>query len=236
MKLYPVVHINDIETAKREAEHALEAGVDGVYLIDHHNGANDTSAVFDTYKHLKNIDKDSYVGVNILGASAIQAIKLLPIALDERKIPVAPDGWWTDDIRVKDFEPHASMEYKLSTPTLVSTRILGGVAFKYRETYTDDPEEARAEAAELRRAVDVVTTSGAGTGEEPSVEKLAAMKEEIGSQPLAVASGISASNIEKYARHVDEVLAATSIETEKGSGVFDRDKLAELLEIAHDLR
>ena len=234
MKLYPVVHINNPEIAKREAEYALEEGADGVYLIDHRNGRNDTSALFETFKHLKDANKESYVGVNILGASAMKVMMLLPIAIDDMKIPIAPDGVWVDDIRT-DIDPDAAKEYKSKVANLKQIRLLGGVAFKYTNSYTEDPEEARLEAAELSRAVDVVTTSGAATGEEPSVNKLVAMKEEIGDQPLAVASGISINNIEKYAGCVDEVLVASSIETAKYSGIFNKYELTALIEKAHSL-
>lgn len=64
----------------------------------------------------------------------------------------------------------------------------------------------------LRAGVDVVTTSGPGTGEPPTVEKLATMRQALGDRALAVASGITPENVEPFLPYVDAFLVATGIE------------------------
>ena len=59
----------------------------------------------------------------------------------------------------------------------------------------DDVGKAARIAAEY---VDVVTTSGPGTGQAADRDKIQAMKEVLGSNPLAIASGITAQNIGDY--------------------------------------
>ena len=83
----------------------------------------------------------------------------------------------------------------------------GGVAFKYQR-----PVEDLARAARLAvRYMDVVTTSGPGTGIAAAREKIVAMKEAAGGFPLAIASGITPENVGDYLDVADCFLVATGI-------------------------
>lgn len=55
----------------------------------------------------------------------------------------------------------------------------------------------------------VVATSGAGTGQAASVEKIAPMKEAISERPLALASGVTVHNVGDYLPYVVYFLVAT---------------------------
>ena len=59
--------------------------------------------------------------------------------------------------------------------------------------------------------MDVVTTSGPGTGWSASVEKIGAMKEALGDFPLAIASGVTPENVTDYLGIADCFLVATGI-------------------------
>ncbi len=59
--------------------------------------------------------------------------------------------------------------------------------------------------------MDVVTTSGPGTGHAVHVDKIRAMKEALGQFPLAIASGITAENVQDYLPWSDCYLVATGI-------------------------
>ena len=61
--------------------------------------------------------------------------------------------------------------------------------------------------------MDVVTTSGSGTGQAAHVDKTRAMKQALGTFPLALASGLTPDNIEDYLPHSDCYLVATGIST-----------------------
>lgn len=74
-------------------------------------------------------------------------------------------------------------------PLAAAVTYYGGVSFKYTAGYTDDPDIAAESARALNPFVDVVTTSGPGTGKAAPVSKLVAMKHAIGSQRLGLASG-----------------------------------------------
>ena len=83
----------------------------------------------------------------------------------------------------------------------------GGVAFKYQRQVEDLERAAKIS----RTYLDVVTTSGPGTGRSASPDKILAMKGALGECPLAIASGITPQNIHSYLDHADCFLAATGI-------------------------
>ena len=59
--------------------------------------------------------------------------------------------------------------------------------------------------------MDVITTSGSGTGKSPSLEKIQLMRSYIGDTPLAIASGITPENKSMFTDLVDYLLVASSI-------------------------
>lgn len=237
MEIFPVVHIGEnLNEAARQAHIAHELGAKGVYLIDHHNGSRDTRPLFQLVNAIKTEDASRYVGVNILGFGPEAAIRHISEEFEEGDdLQFVPDSLWNDDMRHGRLDPMQAMRLKSFRPELADLSIHGGVAFKYTRTFTEDPETASAEVTVLKDTVDVVTTSGAGTGTPPSVEKIAAMKQAIGEQKLAVASGISLDNIHKYQGILDQILVASSVETYPGSGVFDKRELQDFIDAAREL-
>lgn len=234
MKVFPVVHINTTETAVEQATLAFDSGADGVYLIDHHNKSGER--VLDTLGQLRVERPNSYIGVNLLGITALDAVRMLQLAADEGRSEV-PSGLWVDDIRASHGNTvERPKTLKDASAQLQATRILGGVAFKYTQTFTENPELAVQEVESLLHAVDVVTTSGRGTGAAPTVAKIRAMKAASGDTPLAVASGVSLENIAEYEGVIDEILVASSIETRPYSGIFNQAALEALVDRAHRLK
>ena len=229
MDIFPVVHINDIAIAVDQATLAIAAGADGVYLI-HHGG--DASFVFKVFELVTAANPGVFVGVNLLGYSTLGALSEIVDGLASGNLTCAPGGLWSDDIR-SDMDPFSAMNFKRSVEVLLPVWILGGVAFKYTQTFTEDPRAARLETLALNDAVDVITTSGAGTGRPPSVDKIRAMKE-AADRPLAVASGLSVHNIDQFKGLVDQVLVASSVETRPYSGVFDGRVLSAMIRKAHN--
>lgn len=75
--------------------------------------------------------------------------------------------------------------------------------------------------------MDVITTSGPGTGQPASVNKIARIRSYIGDFPLALASGVNKDNKKLFEPYVDYMLVASSI-TDKGE-MINEEKLIELL-------
>ena len=124
-------------------------------------------------------------------------------------MPQGVNGLWADnavsgDSRKGNFYAEQVQPFREARPDLLC---FGGVAFKYQPAVGDVADAAR----NALPFVDVVTTSGEGTGEAPDVAKIAAMKSAIGAAPLAIASGITPENVGAYPEICDCFLVATGI-------------------------
>lgn len=76
----------------------------------------------------------------------------------------------------------------------------GGIAFKYLEQPKDLPETIRT----AKGIVDVITTSGEGTGKSADINKIKTIYDNnVYGLPIAIASGISTSNVSNYLPYVD---------------------------------
>ncbi|MFC0313707.1 hypothetical protein ACFQNE_07135 [Gordonia phosphorivorans] len=226
MQIFPVVHLSDFDNGLEQAEIALAANADGVYLIDHSGRTDRLVAVANA---LTTRAPGAFIGVNLLGYSAAGAATYLVDAITSGLLSRAPNGLWIDDVSPTD----SAMAIKRANATLATTQILGGIAFKYTPTFTEEPTAAAAEVVRLRDEVDVVTTSGAGTGTPPTPAKISAMAAAAGRRPLAVTSGLAAENLADYADAIDQVLVASSVETAPYSGIFDTPRLTAMIAAAH---
>jgi len=229
IEVYPVVHINDEAQALEQSAVAFDAQADGVFLIAHHAGTPEEVAT--VFEKVATEFPNKYIGINFLQlGTGYDALEFLKQAKDNNQISKYPDGLWVDDA---SYERQALLELREANPELKRIQLLGGTAFKYTKLFTENPDLAAERATDMAGFVDVVTTSGAGTGTPPTPEKIAAMKHAIGNQQLAVASGIDASNINSFRGSVDKILVASSVETKPYSGVFDAEKLKAFIDLAH---
>lgn len=230
IEIYPVVHVNEPSQALDQSTMALEMGADGVYLIVH--GNRETTLLVNSFNKVLSQFPDGFVGLNFLQFhSAARTLSYLLECDREDRINRLPNGLWVDDA---DVEKEESLNLRVENTRLAGLRYLGGVAFKYTPAFTDDPEQAALEAVRLEPFVDVVTTSGRGTGKAPSLSKISAMRA-VTHKPIAVASGMSAENLIEYSGLVDQLLVSTSIEISPYSGIFNPKKLTELIDLAHNI-
>ena len=152
------------------------------------------------------------MGVNLLGRD----LESVMFAVAREKL----HGFWTDDAEYKPF-PTAGLWF-------------GSVAFKYRALIAAHNYGAVARQA-VAIGVDVVTTSGPGTGRAPDVSKIQTMSEALGGHPLAIASGITPENVEAFLPFAQAYLVATGIEREFGEFDAARVKaLADKYSTKHD--
>ena len=145
---------------------------------------------------------DFWLGVNLLGTH--------PLDLFRAQLPEGIDGVWTDDASIdegKEEQPEAESIREAIRESAWPGLYFGGVAFKYQRP-VDDLSRAALLASDY---MDVVTTSGPGTGHAASVDKLRAMKEALVGSPLAVASGVTPENVADFMPFVDVFLVATGI-------------------------
>jgi hypothetical protein len=192
-----VVHAENVEGALRNTRVAQENGADGVFLINH---SISYLKLIECYEAVAQQFPDFWTGLNFLdlGASSLAFI------------PKHAAGLWVDNAGIDESSTpvakargFADLRQRSGWQGLY----FGGVAFKYQEPIIDVVKAAKL----AMPFVDVITTSGAGTGEAASVRKVRSMKKAIGDHPLAIASGITPENVREYMPYADCFLVATGI-------------------------
>lgn len=194
----PVIHVEIEGQALRNAEVARSAGADGLFLINHMGSCEDLLAV---HRRLHGEFPGWWIGVNCLDLDPEEVFTRLPAEVA---------GLWTDDAGIEERrrdQPRAETIASVRRESGWNGLYFGGVAFKYQRPVED---LARA-AATATGFMDVVTTSGPGTGIAAERTKIAAMKEAMGDFPLAIASGITPENVGDYLDVADCLLVATGI-------------------------
>lgn len=192
-----VIHVERAGQALRNVKIAKENGADGVFLINH---SIVSVELLQIYHEVKRSFLGYWIGLNCLdfGRGAIEVI------------PCEVSGLWTDDAGVcEGDEPTKDAEIfaRRRKEVVWNGLYFGGVAFKYQKQIADVGKAASL-AVPL---MDVITTSGSGTGQAADVEKIRTMKEAIGDYPLAIASGITPENVHEYMPYADCFIVATGI-------------------------
>jgi hypothetical protein len=213
----PVIHPVSEAIALRSIQTVVEADADGIWLI---NQGMRTPEVLDFIPVVNRLFPKLWIGVNFLGTPPDKMIKCI------KDLPVG--GIWSDNAGINEYndEQPDGVEFRLAREQWAWKGLyFGGVAFKYQR---EVPEHLLPVAA--RKAapwMDVITSSGPGTGFAASVEKAKALREGAGEHPIALSSGVSPENIDGFLPYVEAYLVASEIETEKYSGILvpERTKL-----------
>lgn len=208
MKIHAVIHASSPKNAVRNVEIAARGGCDGAFLINQGMGAMD---VIETLPLLRR--RIPMLGVNLLGWSVSRVILISGGDVD---------AVWSDD-------SEGSIEIARRRANWKGLWF-GGVCFKY------GPNEGAGRGRIFKLVdsctseIDVVTTSGPGTGIAAPLEKIQAFRDALGRRPLAVASGITGENVHLYKSLVDHALVGTGIE--ETFGELDLDKIRDLVRSA----
>ncbi len=218
---FPVIHVQNLDHALRNIEVCLVAGTDGAFLIDH-NTPDQPENLLKIHKEIKNRFPNFWTGVNMLGLG----IKQIP-NFDIQEV----DGLWLDDCGINRYTDTFLVDTFWEIFGEDKTMYFGGVSFKY-VGYSDDPEVSSELAKRAEPFMDVITTSGPGTGMSAPVKKIEAMKKVLTEKPLAIASGVGLHNISDYLPWVDSYLVATSINN-AGTEDLNLHKVTELATIIH---
>lgn len=216
----PVVHPVGRAEALESLRVVAAAGVRGVFLVDQ---GMDEAGVLALAREARERRPELWIGVNLLSRRPADALVVALRALDGEL-----DGLWSDDAGVDErAHPRPHAEELLAVRRSLDWRGLyfGGVAFKYQREVP--PESLPSVAARAAHFVDVVCTSGPGTGQPARVDKVRAMRAGLPGAALALASGVTAENARDYAPYVDAVLVGTGIEARLG--VVDEGRLTALL-------
>jgi hypothetical protein len=218
--LLPVIHPISSDEAMRSVRVVWNAGVRGLFLIDQGMSADEVlDLVLDIRRRLPAL----WVGVNLLGVPPAEVLRRGLGACAGRL-----DGIWTDNAEIDEdapVQPAAQAFLDARAKHGWTGLYFGGVAFKYQR---EVPAEKWSRAASTAQAfMDVACTSGPGTGQPADVAKVIAMRDGVGSAgAIALASGVTDTNVGGYLPYVDAYLVGTGIE--RAFGVIDPDKVARL--------
>jgi predicted TIM-barrel enzyme len=197
-RVFVVIHAEDAGQAERNAAIAHDAGADGVFLINH---AISSDALRPIVAQARARWPAWFIGANCLDRTPAESIALLGSLVD---------AVWSDDALVDErvaAQPEAAAIVAAQRRHAPDALHFGGVAFKYRRAVDDLAAACRAAVP----YVDVVTTSGPGTGMAADVAKIRAMRAALGRAPLAIASGITPENAGDYLPYTDAFLVATGV-------------------------
>ena len=218
--LLPVVHPIGRQEALAAVRIAHDLGVPGVFLIDQGMHERDLLALV---REVRDLYPSLWIGVNLLSRSPADA---LAKALDACG---SIDGIWSDDAGIDEHgSTHPRAEAFDFVRGVASWRGLyfGGVAFKYQREIA--PEDLGRAAERAAPHMDVLCTSGPGTGHAADIQKVRALGLGLGDHAMALASGVTPDNVCSYLPYVQAFLVGTGIE--ERLGVFDPMKIEALMQ------
>ena len=201
-EIIPVIHMINENQVLTNVKTCVECGIKKVFLINH------VVTIDDLIKCANRVKKEYptlWVGINMLGSPTETSLS--------QSLP-GIDGLWCD----ATITPERAKSYRN-----FKGMFFGGLAFKYQP----QPSDLKSACEEAKLATDVATTSGVGTGRPADVQKIKDIRGFLGNHPMAIASGVSAQNIDRYKGIANYLLVASSITT-KGEMII-KDKLIELV-------
>ena len=224
----PVIHVRDAVQACRNAVVAIEAGAQGVFLINHDFPREELVPILG---EVRTRFPSLWLGVNFLAVTGRDAFPVLG-RLQAEGVDV--DAYWADDARIDERVPAdeqtAAAEIAAAREASGWTGLyFGGTAFKKQRPVAPSGHETAARTATAW--MDAVTTSGVATGRAADRAKIAAFRRGCGNAPLALASGVTPENAAGYAPDVDAMLVATGINHDGDFYEIDPARLRRLLAV-----
>ena len=220
--LLPVVHPISREAALEAIGVAHTCGVKGVFLID--QGMSERE-VLQLAREVREQYPTLWIGLNLLSRTATKTLT----TTYNRGWRV--DGIWSDWAGIEENRvagsSHPVAEAFLNARRNASWEGLyfGGVAFKYQREVA--PSDLGVVAEMSVPYMDVLCTSGPGTGHPADIEKVRALRAGLGDHAMALASGVTPENVQSYMPYVQAFLVGTGIEQQLG--IFDPMKIEALL-------
>ena len=196
--ILPVIHVESLDQALRNARIAREQQCDGVFLINHGLPYPD---LLDIHHQVFTEFPEWWIGLNCLDLHPWDVF-------DKLSEEVA--GLWVDNAHIDervDKQPAADRIAEARASSAWQGLYFGGVAFKYQR-HVDHLDRAAILATHY---MDVVTTSGPGTAQAANVGKIQTIKQALGPFPLAIASGVTPANVSHYLNTADCFLVASGI-------------------------
>ncbi len=221
----PVIHVLDTEQTLTNIRTLFTEGAHGCFLINHDFSIEPFLPII---RAARQAFPSLWLGVNFLGLYAHEAFSELA-RLDKDNVSI--DGYWADDARINETGLDQSEAEVIAIARQASGwrgLYFGGTAFKYQRSVA--PEDYSSAARAATAFMDVVTTTGPGTGEAADPAKIDAFRKGAGDHAIAVASGITPENAATFSS-ADCFIVATGINYDGDFYNIDPDRLRDLLSI-----
>ncbi|MFK7997394.1 MAG: BtpA/SgcQ family protein [Granulosicoccus sp.] len=227
----PVIHVLDVEQTAKNIDIALDAGVAGIFLINHDFSVEQFLPIVRTIRVRY---PDVWLGLNFLAVTGEHAFPVLGNLQNEGCLI---DAYWADDACIDE---HAAIPDQTQAKLIKQARTqsgwdglyLGGTCFKKQREV--EPAHYGTAAALATHFMDAVCTSGYATGIEAETDKIKVFREYIGEHVLALASGITPENASSYSE-VDCFMVATGINLDGDFYNIDKHRLGRLMEITRTI-
>jgi predicted TIM-barrel enzyme len=210
--LLPVIHPISRDVALESIRIAHACGVPGVFLIDQGMSERD---VLQLAREVRDRYPSLWIGLNLLSRTATKTLTT-----------TCARGWrvegiWSDWAGIEEprvagsSHPEAEAFMNARRATSWDGLYFGGVAFKYQREVA--PSDLSAAAEMSVPYMDVLCTSGPGTGYPADIEKVKALRVGLGDHAMALASGVTPENVQIYMPYVQAFLVGTGIEQKLGT-------------------
>lgn len=200
----PVIHVLDTPRTLRNVREVIGAGAAGCFLINHDFAPD---LFLPIICDVRAAHPSLWMGVNFLAVTGKVAFPMLGKLAQEG---VFVDGYWADDARIDEHGENAEARdiAQIYQDSGWSGLYFGGTCFKKQRDV--NPEYYGDAARAACPFMDVVTTSGAATGQAADVGKIDTFRTAIGDKALALASGVRLENAHTFS-DVDCFMVATGI-------------------------
>ncbi|MCY4320336.1 MAG: adenine phosphoribosyltransferase [Alphaproteobacteria bacterium] len=225
----PVVHVRDPAQVDENIRIIVGEGAPGCFLINHDFGVE---AFLPVVRGIRCAWPSLWMGVNFLAVTGRDAFPVLGRLTKEGCLI---DAYWADDARIDETGQDSSEARQIAAARSASGwagLYFGGTAFKKQRPVA--PVHWQDAAREAVPFMDVVTTSGVGTGEEVGRRKVGCFRAGVGDKPLALASGITPENARDYAV-ADAFLIATGVNRVGDFYRIDPSRLARLMRTVREI-
>ena len=228
----PVIHVLDAQQTAKNIDIAIDAGVPGVFLINHDFPVDEFLPII---RETRARYPSLWIGLNFL---AVPGDRAFPVLAQLERDGCRIDAYWADDACIDE---HTTLEAQITANKIKEIReqsgwtgfYLGGTCFKKQREVSVANYGVAAELA--THFMDAVCTSGLATGMEADLDKISAFRESIGEHVLALASGITPDNASAY-HQVDCFMVATGINLDGDFYNIDPLKLDRLMTITEEMQ
>ncbi len=225
----PVIHALDAGQVGENIRILVGEGAPGCFLINHDFGVE---AFLPVVHEVRNAWPSLWMGLNFLAVTGRDAFPVLG-KLAKEDCPI--DAYWADNARIDETGRDTSEARRIAAARTASEwpgLYFGGTAFKKQRPV--DAAHWQDAAREAVPFMEVVTTSGAATGEEAGGRKVRCFRAGAGEAPLALASGITPENARDYA-DADAFLVATGINRAGDFYNIAPSRLARLMRVTREI-